>query len=688
MLIALAACMTFGMQEPQLPIKATTPFAQETREQKDARMQWWREARLGMFIHWGLYSIPAGEWMGSDGHGEWIRDTANIPLEAYNRFLPHFNPYRFDAAKWVKMAKDAGMKYIVITSKHHDGFALFDSKVSDFDIMATPLKRDIIKELADECKKQGIVFSLYHSIMDWHHPDYLPRRPWEIEQRPMGVAEMDRYVAYLHAQVRELLTKYGPIGIMWFDGEWESTWNHRYGQALYNLCRTLQPNTIVNNRVDVGRGGMGGMSDAGFAGDYGTPEQEIPATGLAGVDWETCMTMNAHWGFNRNDSNYKSTRELIRNLVDIASKGGNYLLNVGPTSEGEIPKESVERLKNIGEWMKSYGDSIYGSSASSFEKLPWGRCTVKRKGERAMLFLHVFDWPADGKLTVPGLGSDPLRAFLLQNGSALKVERDGASVVIRVPKKSPHNDVSVIGMEFLGEPVVFNTPKFATRTSIFVTDYNVPIEAGKGIDVRFTLDGSRPTADSPLASSGIHLSGSALVTLQGFSKARPVTEVVSRKFDKVEPWPAAAGGGVAEKGLRVLTYGGTWDKLPNFAALEPTSAFAMSKPAIDEMLDRENFAAVFEGYVLVPAANVYIFELTSDDGSKLLIDGKIVIDHDGLHSPEAKNGEAPLAAGLHRIRIEWFNKTGGTALRLRWAELGSSEFADLPADSLMHSTRR
>src|SRR5688500_17375057 len=250
MLWALAAFAT--MQEPQLPIRTLEPLAAETKPQKDARMDWWREARFGMFIHWGLYSIPAGEWMGRDGHGEWIRETAQIPLEAYSRFLPKFNPYTFDAAKWVRIAKDAGMKYIVITSKHHDGFALYDSKVSDFDIMSTPFKRDVLKELAAECEKQGIVFCFYRSIIDWQHPDYLPRRDWEANTRPQGSAQMDRYVQYMHEHIKVLLTNYGRIGIMWFDGVWESTWNHPYGQALFNLCRTLQPNTIVNNRVDVG----------------------------------------------------------------------------------------------------------------------------------------------------------------------------------------------------------------------------------------------------------------------------------------------------------------------------------------------------------------------------------------------------------------------------------------------------
>ena len=233
------------------------------------RMEWWREARFGMFIHWGLYSIPAGEWQGKTGYGEWIRDSAQIPVEQYDQFVKQFNPVKFNADQWVRIARDAGAKYIVITTKHHDGFCLFDSKVSDYDIMSAPYRRDIMKQMAEACRREGLRICWYHSIMDWHHPDYLPRRGWE--KRSSEGADFNRYVSYLKGQVKELLTRYGDIGVMWFDGEWEDTWNHERGQDLYDFVRSLQPNVIVNNRVDKGRGGMGGMSDAGFAGDYGTP---------------------------------------------------------------------------------------------------------------------------------------------------------------------------------------------------------------------------------------------------------------------------------------------------------------------------------------------------------------------------------------------------------------------------------
>ncbi|MDZ7312885.1 MAG: alpha-L-fucosidase, partial [candidate division KSB1 bacterium] len=324
----------------------------ETPAQHDARMQWWREARFGMFIHWGLYAIPAGEWKGNTNHAEWIRTTAQIPLDQYDKFVQQFNPVKFNAEEWVRLAKDAGMKYIVITSKHHDGFCLFDSKQTDFDVMSTPFKRDILKELSEACRKEGIKMCWYHSIMDWHHPDYLPRREWEKNRSTRG-ANFDRYVQYMKAQLKELLTNYGAIGVLWFDGEWENTWNPQRGRDLYKYVRSLQPDIIINNRVGAGRSGMEGFTKEGeFAGDFGTPEQQIPATGLPGVDWETCMTMNDHWGYNQNDQNWKSSQELIRMLADIASKGGNFLLNVGPTAEGLFPQPSIDRLREIGQWMK------------------------------------------------------------------------------------------------------------------------------------------------------------------------------------------------------------------------------------------------------------------------------------------------------------------------------------------------
>jgi alpha-L-fucosidase len=413
----------------------------ETAAERDARMAWFREARFGMFIHWGLYAVPAGEWQGNTNYGEWIMEEAKMPVSQYEQFVARFNPVRFDARSWVRLAKGAGMKYIVITSKHHDGFGLWDSQVSDYDVMASPFRRDILKELADATVAEGIRLCFYHSIMDWHHPDWGTRRAWH--DKATGPPDMGRYVNYMKAQLNELLTGYGPVGILWFDGEWESPWTHELGVDLDRYVRSLQPRIIVNNRVGKGRAGMSGMDKGRGVGDYGTPEQEIPATGFpAGVDWESCMTMNNHWGYNRHDHNWKSTTTLVRNLVDCASKGGNYLLNVGPTDEGLIPGASVERLQEIGAWMAINSEAIYGTTASPFKRLTWGRAT--RKADR--LYLHVFDWPTDGRLVVP-LENPIRKAWLLTGPSrALKVEPSERGPVILVPNDppTPHSAVVVV----------------------------------------------------------------------------------------------------------------------------------------------------------------------------------------------------------------------------------------------------
>jgi len=406
---------------------------------KDERMTWWREAKFGMFIHWGLYAIPAGEWEGKEisGIGEWIMNNASIPISDYEQFAPQFNPAKFNADEWVQIAKDAGMKYIVITSKHHDGFCLWDSKVSEYDIMdASPFKRDILKELSHACQEQGIRFCFYHSIMDWHHPDaqgpHYPTYNTDKKKNP----NFARYVAnYLKPQLKELMMNYGPLGVLWFDGEWIPEWNEQFGIDTYNFVRNLQPDIIMNNRVGKGRKGMAGLTEEGyFGGDFGTPEQEIPATGLSGVDWETCMTMNDTWGYKKNDRNWKSNEDLIQKLVDIVSKSGNFLLNVGPTAEGLIPEPSIERLQEMGRWLNVNGESIYGTDASQFEKLTWGRCT--RKSDR--LYLHVFDWPTDGKLIIPGLQKKVEEAYFLadKERNKLPVVREEEDIVITVPEEA------------------------------------------------------------------------------------------------------------------------------------------------------------------------------------------------------------------------------------------------------------
>jgi len=434
------------------------PCFGETPAEKDARMAWWREARFGMFIHWGLYAQAAGEWNGEEvpGVGEWIMYHGQIPREDYETLAPKFNPGKFDAQQWVELAKRAGMKYIVITSKHHDGFSMFDSKLTAYDIVdATPFKRDPLKELAEACQREGIALCFYHSIWDWHHED-------------AHGENFPAYVEHMKGQLRELLTSYGPIGVMWFDGEWIDEWTEEQGKALYAFCRELQPHLIINNRVGKGRAGMGGLSqEETSAGDFGTPEQEIPGRGLPGIDWETCMTMNDTWGFKTSDRHWKSSAQLIRTLIDVASKGGNFLLNVGPTALGEIPPESVDRLEAIGTWIQTNGESVYGTSASPFARLPWGRCT--RKGD--VLYLHVFDWPTNGVLVVPGLKNEVSQAMVLATGAEMTfTHTNNGSVQLAVPLDPPDQVVTVIALRIVGEPVVEVDPLRQREDGVIALD--------------------------------------------------------------------------------------------------------------------------------------------------------------------------------------------------------------------------
>lgn len=427
----------------------------EKKVKEPDRMEWWREARFGLFVHWGVYSILAGEWNGTTNHAECIRETAQIPLRKYNELVPQFNPVKFNANEWVKMVKDAGMKYIVITSKHIDGFCLFDSKETEFDIMSTPFKRDILKELSDACMKNGIKLCFYYAIWDSNHPDYLPRRKWENDRLVDG-ADMDRYVSYMKNQLKELVSNYGKIGVLWFDGEWEKTWTHERGKDMYDYMRKLDPDIIINNRVDKGRTDMAGLTrDSTFYGDFGTAEQEILSTS-PGVDWESCMTMNDHWGYNKMDQNWKSTEDLIRKLIDIASKGGNFLLNVGPTAEGLFPKASIERLKEIGGWMKENGEAIYETQASPFQKLDWGRCTQKTKGKNTILYLHVFDWPKHGELIVPKLKNKIVKVYALcgHGKRELPVGKTGyGTISVNVNSVTQSKYATVIVLQIEGKPV-------------------------------------------------------------------------------------------------------------------------------------------------------------------------------------------------------------------------------------------
>jgi alpha-L-fucosidase len=430
----------------------------------DQRMEWWREARLGMFIHWGVYAVPAGTYNGQkiDRIGEWIMNRGKIPVKEYQAFAKDFNPVKYDAEAWVLMAKNAGMKYIVITAKHHDGFALFNSKASKWNIVdATPYGKDLIKPLAEACRKHGIKLGLYYShAQDWNNPGGAAARKITTEgwANPDS-AKIDAYTAansghwdplqttktmaqYIDEvavpQVREILTNYGDVAVLWWDTPTGMT--DEFAEKL-NAVLKLQPNIITNDR----------LKRPNYPGDFKTPEQRIPnLSELDGKDWETCMTMNETWGYKSYANNWKSLKTLIQNTVDIASKGGNYLLNVGPKADGTIPQESIDLLKGVGTWMKVNGESIYGTKASPFGLFTWGRCTKKESNGNTTLYFSVFEWPKDGKLSIPGLKNEIVSAKLLANGTALKTEKNNDDLLITVPGKAVDANATVIKVEVKG----------------------------------------------------------------------------------------------------------------------------------------------------------------------------------------------------------------------------------------------
>ncbi len=395
-LLLLLAAILIQCGGPKEKVPEQIDFLNESGEDFNRRMEWWRDAGFGMFIHWGPYAVPAGIHKGDSikGIGEWIMNSAAIPVEEYEQYSSRFNPQKYDAGEWVDIAKNAGMKYIIITSKHHDGFCLWDSEITGYDVMDhAPIGRDLLAELKAACDEQGIVLGFYHSIMDWHHPDaQAPHYPTYNTGEKKNPNFDLYYEEYLKPQVGELVEKYDPA-VMWFDGEWIPEYTHEQGLEMYNFVRGLKPEVIINNRVDKGRRGMQGMNEEGmdYAGDFGTPEQEI-LEGTSAFDWESCMTMNDTWGFKSWDHNWKSSEALIHNLVDIAAKGGNYLLNVGPTAEGLIPEPSIDRLKEMGEWISVNGEVIYGSGSLKDYKEGVSTYYVTSK-DGSEVFVVVTSWP-------------------------------------------------------------------------------------------------------------------------------------------------------------------------------------------------------------------------------------------------------------------------------------------------------
>ena len=427
----------------------------ETPEDRDERMEWWREARFGMFVHWGLYSIPAGEWDGRKFGGgvEWIQNRAGVPAKKYSeRLLPKFKPKKDLAKEWAKTAKSAGCKYLVFTTKHHEGFALHDSAVTEFDAKDV-CGRDLVKEIVDACRAEGLKIGFYHSVIDWHHPHaYVGMGLPSIKGDTNEGRDHSKYVEFLHAQAEELVTKYGPVDVIWWDYSSRQVQGESWkAKGLMKMVKKHQPQVIMNNRL-FAKNKTGGATAAGFDlshGDFITPEQKIPATGLGGVDWETCMTMNGTWGYSAHDKNWKSSTTLLRNLIDIASKGGNYLLNIGPMADGTVPDESIQRMNEIGAWLKVNGEAVYGTNANPAGKVKWGRITSKP----GVLYLHVFN--KTGKINVPVelIGKGTARALADNDKKLLPIKAGANEIEIDLSEVKFTDPATVIVLEGKVEPI-------------------------------------------------------------------------------------------------------------------------------------------------------------------------------------------------------------------------------------------
>jgi alpha-L-fucosidase len=436
LLIVVLALLGNLQIQSAAPISAT----ELAKSDLDARMQWFAHDRFGMFIHWGVYAVLGGEWQGKHigGYAEWIQASADISKKQYSPLTQKFNPTQYDPEKWVLAAKAAGMKYIVITTKHHDGFCLWPSKFTAYDIdNASPFKRDILAELSAACKKHGIKFGTYYSLIDWHHPSQFPNADakggwakWgKISMKPGRKKE---YVTYMKNQIKELIDNYG-TELMWFDGDWAPWWTLEDGDDLYRYIRKLKPSIIINNRVS---------KRGQFKYDYGTPENFTPGSALKHY-WEACWTMNKTWGYSKYDDQWKSDQVLIQKLVDIASKGGNLLLNVGPKADGVIQQEAYTGLHALGRWMKVNSESIYGTQTSAVAAPLHTRLTAKGENK---LYLHLLA-PMSAKSIKLALTTTKATAKTLDGGSPVPVRVDADSISLNLANVPMDKHVTTIAID-------------------------------------------------------------------------------------------------------------------------------------------------------------------------------------------------------------------------------------------------
>ncbi|MEI8288215.1 MAG: alpha-L-fucosidase [Verrucomicrobiota bacterium] len=424
------------------PVKTAAPAIAETSAPRDARMAWWREARYGMFIHWDMSSMAGTEISWSRKGSKPLDITGNpagyVEDPAYDNLYKIFNPTNFDATAWVKLAKAAGMKYLVFTAKHHGGFCMFDTKLTDYSIMHTPFKRDVVKELAEACRVEGLRFGIYYSQRDWHNPDY-------------GIGDNSQYVAYMNSQVRELLSNYGTVDVLWWDsygrGNLTNFW--RIGET-FDIVQQLQPFIVMNNRM--AELGAYNRQPVPYRGDFDTPEQRLGKYQDTRL-WESCMTVvdapRGGWSY-RTDGKVKSFEEALRMLVSCATGDGNLLLDVGPDSTGVIPADQGACLAQVGKWLKQYGESIYGTRGGPFKPGEYGGTT--RKGKT--IYVHVLKWPESGALKLPPVSAKLLNARLLCGGKA-DVKQSATELGISVVASDRQKTVTVVALEFDSDVMKF-----------------------------------------------------------------------------------------------------------------------------------------------------------------------------------------------------------------------------------------
>lgn len=658
--IAMATMLTLVLARLLCPEARAEAVSQEDR------IQWFIDEKFGMFIHWGVYSDPAGEFRGEQipgAYAEWIMFDGKIPVEVYEREIAaKFNPTEFNADEWVRLASQAGMKYLVITAKHHDGFAMYHSEVDQYNIVDfTPFDRDPMKELAEACEKYGVRFCFYYSqSIDWHHP-HGHGNNWDYDP-----AEKD-FAKYLEEksfpQVRELLENYGPIDLMWFDTP--TAINREQSRALIDLVHSIQPQTVISGRV-----GHHGEGDYREMGDNFLPRPNE----VLEAPWGTSATMNHSYAYKKRDTDWKCSTTLIQNFIDVVCKGGTYLLNVGPTGAGIIPQESVERLEDMGRWMEVNSEAIYYTRpyTTSYDG-EFVRFNQSKDGE--YLYAFLFKWPGEElKLETVRL-KDGSKIEMLGSDLDFAWSQDAERLAISMPHelqdpdKRPCEHVWVLKMRPTGTVALPTIRRIDDRSAPDLA--TIEIRAEEGAIVRYTLDGRTPGLDAQLYKGPFYIENHARIRARAFKSGLGSSQIA--RMDKKIGSAAALDLNRDElvNGVEFEFYEGAWSKVPDYDAMVPVEQGTKEYFRIRR---RDNYGMRFTAFIDIPADGNYSFYTRSDDGSLLYINDFLVVDNDGLHgAEELKGGEISLNKGFHKLVVDYFERLGSEALYVKYKGPGDTE---------------